>query len=692
MIRRIWKHVFIASICCFLLSVLSGITVFADASVVTVGGCGDGNWAIFSDGYLRFNAWNSGVLTRPKNDDGTDPWKPYSSFITRIEFNDTNVREISNGMFEGLTALESISLPNGVTKIGSSAFEDCSSLTGINIPGSVKEIGDYAFSGCSSLSGNLIIPASVEKFGGSVFVDCVSLNSVNINANITMIGGSTFRGCSALGSVAFSDSIQTIGYSAFQNCIGLQSITLPDEAKKLEGYAFAGCTGLLNISMPEGLTKLGNNVFEGCTSLAGISIPDSVREFGEYSYWGTQGSPFTGYSGTIYINRSSPAGTYAANNPGPDYVCKEHQWAADYTVDTEATCTEYGSESIHCIYEDGIKEDTIRPIPIADHSYGSWTVTQEATCTVNGSREKVCSACGDTVVEEIPAAGHSFAYTLTDPQTITVACEAENCLYHSNGFSITLTVPSDAVYDGDAKEAFISGYPSVPIEGLAPEPEISYYISGGTPIPSAPSDAGSYMAQVTWIGPAGEITASADYVIAAKPVTVTALPQTIEEGESISTDLSEVVLEGALPVHTLGSVVLTVSEDQIVPSRAAITDGPVDVSANYAVTYVPGELTVIIRPVYGEPDFVLPAAVQTIGESAFEGASMSVVYIPDSCTGIGSFAFKDCSSLSQIRVPAGCTISENAFDGCGNVFIFGTPGSSAEEYCAEYDYLTFAEE
>ncbi len=239
------------------------------------------------------------------------------------------------------------------------------------------------------------------------------------------------------------------------------------------------------------------------------------------------------------------------------------------------------------------------------------------------------------------------------------------------------------------KEAVISGYLGDLVEGLSPKPEIFYYTSAGEEVLTVPSDAGSYVAQVTWGRPEDDITASAEYVIAAKSVTVTALPQTIEEGESISADLSGVMMEGALPDHTLGSVVLTVSDDQIVPSCATITDGTADVSANYEVSYVPGELTVIFRPVYGEPDFVLPTATEAIDESAFEGASMSVVYIPDNCTSIGPFAFKDCSRLSQIRIPEGCVISEDAFDGCEDVCVFGTPGSSAEEYCEGYDYLVF---
>ena len=95
---------------------------------------------------------------------------------------------------------------------------------------------------------------------------------------------------------------------------------------------------------------------------------------------------------------------------------------------------------------------------------------------------------------------------------------------------------------------------------------------------------------------------------------------------------------------------------------------------------------------YGEPDFTLPADLSEIGEDAFAGAAMRVVYIPDGCATIGAGAFRDCGSLRQIRVPAACAIGENAFEGCASLVIFGTPGSEAEHYCSAHDNCVFLAE
>ena len=96
--------------------------------------------------------------------------------------------------------------------------------------------------------------------------------------------------------------------------------------------------------------------------------------------------------------------------------------------------------------------------------------------------------------------------------------------------------------------------------------------------------------------------------------------------------------------------------------------------------------------VYGNPDFVLPSDTITIEESAFEGDTMTIVYLPDSCKEIGPYAFRDCWWLTQIRIPANCKIDTTAFDGCGQVYVFSTAGGQTETFCHEHGNCVFVEE
>ena len=122
-------------------------------------------------------------------------------------------------------------------------------------------------------------------------------------------------------------------------------------------------------------------------------------------------------AGTASIIATTNDGGYSASCE----VTVHHVWNEDYTVDKEATCTEEGSESIHCSVCDTTDETTVRSIPKKEHAYGDWTVTKEPTCTEIGSKEKVCEDCGDKVIEEVPATGHVWNgdYTVDKESTCT---------------------------------------------------------------------------------------------------------------------------------------------------------------------------------------------------------------------------------------------------------------------------------
>lgn len=110
------------------------------------------------------------------------------------------------------------------------------------------------------------------------------------------------------------------------------------------------------------------------------------------------------------------------------------------------------------------------------------------------------------------------------------------------------------------------------------------------------------------------------------------------------------------------------------------------------VLYAQWEKTSPTPPVFGEPDFTLPSALTTISESAFESIAASVIDIPDSCTNIGKWAFRNCPNLRQIRIPANCVIGTDAFIGCNDVVIFGKKDSAAESYANSHSNCTFVEE
>lgn len=70
---------------------------------------------------------------------------------------------------------------------------------------------------------------------------------------------------------------------------------------------------------------------------------------------------------------------------------REHEWSTEYTVDKSPTCTEKGSQSIHCKVCDSIKPDSMKNIDAKGHMPGDWEITRAATEDTEGTRVKILS-------------------------------------------------------------------------------------------------------------------------------------------------------------------------------------------------------------------------------------------------------------------------------------------------------------
>ena len=103
-----------------------------------------------------------------------------------------------------------------------------------------------------------------------------------------------------------------------------------------------------------------------------------------------------------------------------------------WSVKEEATCTKAGTEQRKC-KECGEKER--RDIPATGHSFGQWYTKDEADCTEPGTEECACIYCGETQTQSIPISEHSYSETVTkeatclSPGTKTFTCQRCNDTY-----------------------------------------------------------------------------------------------------------------------------------------------------------------------------------------------------------------------------------------------------------------------
>lgn len=103
-----------------------------------------------------------------------------------------NVIGIRGDVFERVTSIKKVILPNTIEEIRGGAFKYCTNLKEINLPPKITEIHGDTFQGCTSLE-TIVIPEGVTRIGGSAFRNCSSLREVIIPKTVTEIGSSAFR-------------------------------------------------------------------------------------------------------------------------------------------------------------------------------------------------------------------------------------------------------------------------------------------------------------------------------------------------------------------------------------------------------------------------------------------------------------------------------------------------------------------
>ncbi|MBO4572739.1 MAG: leucine-rich repeat protein [Clostridia bacterium] len=250
--------------------------------------------------------------------------------LTSLVFEGTGTAvTIGDNAFYGCTALETVTLPEGLTTIGAFAFKNCTALTAVNIPSTVTTISKGAFFGCSALatltfaeggtsaltiqgstapmmgsaewggvfSGTAIsevtFPARTKDVGANAFSDSrttgVSSNATATAAPLTTvtfktpldgitltIGNYAFSN-TTLEQVIFEDGVNltTIGQYTFRNT-NLTSITVPASVTKIDQYAFYGCAQLTTVTLPDAaLASIGNSAFAN-SGLTSFSFPETT--------------------------------------------------------------------------------------------------------------------------------------------------------------------------------------------------------------------------------------------------------------------------------------------------------------------------------------------------------------------------------------------------------------------------------
>lgn len=176
------------------------------------------------------------------------------SKITEIDFSNVDPNGLGTDMCGSCPYLQSVILPEGLTRVPTFMFPQCPNLRHITLPESVTAVGDGAF---------------MET----------GLESVVIPPRCRNIEGNCFSGCSELTAVHLPTGLRTIGYSAFSANYELKTIEWYD-SEEYEDEPAAIAPGSLTYH----LTYIGQQAFAN-TGLTYFYVPQTVEEIGFYSFY-----------------------------------------------------------------------------------------------------------------------------------------------------------------------------------------------------------------------------------------------------------------------------------------------------------------------------------------------------------------------------------------------------------------------
>ena len=398
------------------------------------------------------------------------------------------VTSIGTSAFEGLTNLQSVTLPTSVNTIGTDAFYGCTKLGSVNWEEGLTTINLRAFYNCNLTE--ITIPSTVTSIGNSAFkgnptttivwkpADCSIgsdseapfystnsqvtsftfadgvevvpayicknmslLDTIVLPASVNRLGQYAFMNCTNLKSINLPATQKTLPTSFLEGCSSLESIELPATLTTISADAFYGCTKLGSVNLEEGLTSIGLRAFYNC-ALTEITIPSTVTSIGNAAFKGNPTTTIVWKPKNCSIGSDSEAPFYNSNSQVtsftfgdsvqviPAYLCK---YMKIETIAIPATVTGVGQSAFmyctnlkHFEFPQGIK--TVATSVLEGCTALEEVVIPSSVTTINQDAFYNCSAL---------QAIHNYAYT---PQTIT-----ERTVNNVNKQTCILYVPMDYI-------------------------------------------------------------------------------------------------------------------------------------------------------------------------------------------------------------------------------------------------------
>ncbi len=366
----------------------------------------------------------------------------------------TDLASASYGAFQNCESLTEIALPPGLETIEPYAFKNCKSLKSISLPNSLKTLGKCAFLLCESLETVTFPTGQLTETGENTFNSC-GVKRINWGS-ITDVSNQSFYSCN-IKDVEFPEQVKSIGSRAFANNTPLMNVKINNASMEFKGTNtktsnnFSGSNQTVTIIGHSASTaqKFASDYEYRFVSIDDCDHTNTRTEIIEEATCTEAGLQHIICNDCEFLVNESEIPALGhdyqlmAENDSTDldghiyksYKCKRcghenetvehsmqknsiyHVWKDGYYEESyivEPTCTTAGIVTYTCTV-DGCVNALGRPTSDrmtveSGHKVDddNWRVTTAATCTKAGSRVGICSECGETVTETIPATGHTY--------------------------------------------------------------------------------------------------------------------------------------------------------------------------------------------------------------------------------------------------------------------------------------------
>ena len=125
----------------------------------------------------------------------------------------------------------------------------------------------------------IMLGECMDTIGNDAFKDFLELEGVQFNTRLTRIGNNAFMGSNKLIDCSLPESVVSIGSSAFENCLSLYYLTIPSSVTSIGSRAFFNCDSLIQVSIPDGVKRIESNIFGNCDGLDEVTIGSGVTYF-----------------------------------------------------------------------------------------------------------------------------------------------------------------------------------------------------------------------------------------------------------------------------------------------------------------------------------------------------------------------------------------------------------------------------